>query len=363
MQPTTRKRRLALFNKKKPPGRGLPRISRYVMKALAEGETMHQLAKPDSQPDVENLAHDECVGDSSSIWVSQSSQEQILPDPAWREQPSADFLKYVGAATFDSTDLTGWVLRESGDQGSPKKISESSRRIESEKLASTGQANPLILDATLETHIIQENSCHPVRVAATQVGVQQQVVHDFNSSMLMNSSMPVSSRKKNKRKSLYSSKSRKPNSSGDCSEPQTSTPATQIISPPAAERDLFGLGSATQELVQTVEMSDVVENSQPMDLTSLDNRWNDDEIPSSSPKEIPMSCMSSYGNAQHLLTETPSTEVAADSERNSSGANLAKRHGLLSASHSEELDSRSLPKASLTNFSELGIETEVLFGT
>jgi hypothetical protein len=221
----------------------------------------------------------------------------------------------------------------------------------------------LILDATLETHIIQENSCHPVRVAATQVGVQQQVVHDFNSSMLMNSSMPVSSRKKNRRKSLHSSKSRKPDSSGDCSEPQTSAPATQIISPPAAERDLFGLGSAAQEPVQTLEMSDVVENSQPVDLTSLDNRWNDDEIPSSSPKEIPMNCVSGYGNAQHSLAETPSTEVAADSERNGSGANLAKRHGFLSASHSEELDSRSLPKASLTNFSELGIETEVLFGT
>ena len=129
MQPTTRKRRLALFNQKKPPGRGLPRISRDVMKALAAGETMHRPAKPDSQPDVENLAHDECAGDSSSIWVSQSSQEQTLPDPAWREQPSADVLKDAGAATFDSTDLTGWVSRESGDQGSPEKICMSRLRL------------------------------------------------------------------------------------------------------------------------------------------------------------------------------------------------------------------------------------------
>lgn len=120
MQPTMRKRRLALFNQKKPPGRGLPRIAHDVMKAMAEDETMRRPAKPVCQLDVELRAHNECAGESSSMYVSQSFQEHRLPNPGWRRQPSADVLKDARAATFDSTDLRGWVLRESGDQGKPE---------------------------------------------------------------------------------------------------------------------------------------------------------------------------------------------------------------------------------------------------
>ncbi|KAG0566430.1 hypothetical protein KC19_7G063200 [Ceratodon purpureus] len=347
MQPTTRKRRLALFNQKKPPGRGLPRISRDVMKALAEGETMHHLAKSDRQLDPEILAHNDCAGESTSMYVSQSSQEQRLPDPGWRSQPSADVRK-------DSTDLTGWVLRESGDQGSPEKNAESSRRTELGELAPMEQARPSTFDATVE------NSSHRVLVTTTEEGVQQQAVHDSSSSMLMTSTMSISTRK-NRRKSLHTSKSRKPDFPENCSKPQSSVPATQTLSPPSAERDLFGAKSAAPEPVE-VDLLDVIENSKPMDLTSLDNRWNDDKIPCSPPVEISMNCASGYGNAQQSLAEKQSIEV--DSERiNGSSANLAKRHGFLSASRLQERASRSSPKASLTNFSELGGETELLFET
>ena len=110
-------------------------------------------------------------------------------------------------------------------------------------------------------------------------------------------------------------------------------------------------------------MPDVAGSSEPVDLTSLENRWNDDELPCSLRTEVPTNSVSGYGNAEQTLAETQSVEAAGVSERNGSSPELAKRHGFLSASHSEELASRSLPKASLTNFSDLDCETEVLFET
>lgn len=217
-------------------------------------------------------------------------------------------------------------------------------------------------DAILETQIIQENSWHSLRVSATQVGIQQQADLDFNSGMLMNSSMPISI-KKNRRKSLHTFKSKKLDCSSDCSKPQNSTPAIQVLSPPAADRDIFGLASAAEEPVQRVEMSDVALNSQPVDLTSSENRWDDDEIPCLLPTEVPMNCVSAYENAQHTLVETHNIELAGDSERNCPSTTLAKRHEFFSASPSEELASRPLLKASISNFSELAGETEVLFET
>lgn len=121
VQSTTRKRRLALFTQKKPPGRGLPRIPPDVMMAMAEDGTLHHSNKSDHQRVSEFRAQNDCNEGSGSLYMSQTSHEQGLLDSMNKGQLPVDTREDSGATTFDPADLTGWVLRPQCDRSRPAK--------------------------------------------------------------------------------------------------------------------------------------------------------------------------------------------------------------------------------------------------
>lgn len=354
VQSTTRKRRLALFTQKKPPGRGLPRIPPDVMMAMAEDGTLHHSNKSDHQRVSEFRAQNDCNEGSGSLYMSQTSHEQGLLDSMNKGQLPVDTREDSGATTFDPADLTGWVLRPQCDRSRPaKNVPGILGCAGSETLDSAGQALSI-------SKINEENSCQAACATPAEAAVNYQVNDIKHATSADTRSVPS---RRNRRKSLYTSKSRKPDDLAVFSQAPNSPTGTQTLSLQIKERNSPRTGHATQDLERTAQPLRKADGSQSIDLASSENRWNIEDISLSSPTEEPMNCVSGFKSAQGMEEETEVAEVAEETEVNSLSCRVENKHGFLRASHSEELTSSSLPTASFTNCSELDGDTEVLLQT